>query len=62
MATSKSSGKSATDVVIEEKPAHGDSDSTLTVRHADDALLAELGYKSQFRREFSVRLVLSRIQ
>ena len=24
------------------------------VRHADDARLAELGYKSEFRREFSV--------
>ncbi|KAI0818650.1 amino acid/polyamine transporter I [Irpex lacteus] len=28
--------------------------SIVTIRHADDALLAQLGYKSQFRREFSV--------
>ena len=29
-------------------------DSLVNIRHADDALLAELGYKSEFRREFSV--------
>ena len=30
-------------------------DASLTnIRHADDALLAELGYKSEFKREFSV--------
>lgn len=28
--------------------------SLVSVRHADDALLAELGYKSEFRREFSL--------
>ncbi|EKM56083.1 uncharacterized protein PHACADRAFT_257146 [Phanerochaete carnosa HHB-10118-sp] len=28
--------------------------SLLSVRHADDALLAELGYKSEFKREFSM--------
>jgi hypothetical protein len=30
-----------------------DSDS---IRHADNARLAELGYKSEFKREFSVRV------
>lgn len=28
--------------------------SLVSLRHADDALLAKLGYKSEFRREFSV--------
>ena len=27
-----------------------------SVRHADNVLLAKLGYKSEFRREFSVRV------
>ncbi|PSR73310.1 hypothetical protein PHLCEN_2v10838 [Hermanssonia centrifuga] len=27
--------------------------SLMTLRHADDALLAQLGYKSEFKREFS---------
>jgi hypothetical protein len=29
------------------------------VRRADDVLLAKLGYKSEFRREFSVSLITS---
>ena len=29
------------------------------VRHADDVLLAKLGYKSEFKREFSVSLIAS---
>lgn len=33
-----------------------DNDS-LSLRHVDDAKLAELGYKSEFKREFSVRLI-----
>ncbi len=28
--------------------------SLMTLRHADDALLAQIGYKSEFKREFSV--------
>jgi hypothetical protein len=31
-----------------------------TVRRADDVLLAKLGYKSEFRREFSVSLITLR--
>jgi len=34
-----------------------DNDSNSIIR-ADDARLAELGYKSEFRREFSVRFVV----
>ncbi|OJT12513.1 hypothetical protein TRAPUB_10914 [Trametes pubescens] len=33
---------------------YGGSDDIAVVRHADDALLAQLGYKSEFRREFSL--------
>ncbi|KAH9939389.1 amino acid transporter [Epithele typhae] len=33
--------------------AHGSDQTLNTVRHADDVLLAKLGYKSEFRREFS---------
>ena len=32
----------------------GDHENLNAVRHADDALLAQLGYKSEFKREFSV--------
>ena len=32
----------------------GDSANLISIRHADDVLLAKLGYKSEFRREFSV--------
>ena len=36
----------------------GDHHEDLTaVKHADDVLLAQLGYKSEFKREFSVSLV-----
>ena len=31
-------------------------DKKLSVTHADDARLAALGYKSEFKREFTVRL------
>lgn len=34
---------------------YGGSEDLAVVRHADDELLAQLGYKSEFRREFSVR-------
>lgn len=33
---------------------YGGSEDLAVVRHADDELLAQLGYKSEFRREFSV--------
>ncbi|KAI0832902.1 amino acid transporter [Trametes gibbosa] len=33
---------------------NGDRTSITSVRHADDELLAKLGYKSEFRREFSL--------
>ena len=39
--------------LVERRSPNG---SLLSVRHADDALLAQLGYRSEFRREFSVRL------
>ena len=36
----------------------GDHHEDLTaVKHADDVLLAQLGYKSEFKREFAVSLV-----
>ena len=35
-------------------PGYGDDESLNAIRHADDELLAKLGYKSEFRREFSV--------
>jgi hypothetical protein len=31
-----------------------DSHDVNALRHADDVLLAELGYKAEFKREFSV--------
>lgn len=40
-----------TDASLERRSHNGTLDS---LRHADDALLAELGYKSEFKREFSV--------
>ena len=46
--------KGSPEVTVRESRNHIDNDSQLSVRHADDALLAELGYKSEFRREFSV--------
>ncbi|GJE88068.1 amino acid transporter [Phanerochaete sordida] len=36
--------------LVERRSPNG---SLLSVRHADDALLAQLGYRSEFRREFS---------
>jgi hypothetical protein len=32
------------------------NDATYSLKHNDDILLAKLGYKSEFRREFSVIL------
>lgn len=37
------------------------SDSVSVIVRADNAKLAELGYRSEFRREFSVRQILHRI-
>ena len=34
-------------------------DEKLAVTHADDVKLAELGYKSEFKREFSVSITKS---
>jgi hypothetical protein len=34
-----------------------DSHDVNSLRHADDVLLAELGYKAEFKREFSVRRI-----
>ena len=41
--------------VAENRSTNG---SLLSLRHADDALLAQLGYKAEFRREFSVSISL----
>ena len=38
-----------------EEAGLDDHDSLATIRHADDILLAKLGYKSEFRRKISVR-------
>ncbi len=43
----------ASTAVVEEE-SHGGALKAL--KHADDALLAKLGYRSEFRREFSVCL------
>ena len=56
MSDSEKSGKNVVTTVadgslVEKRSPNG---SLLSVRHADDALLAELGYKSEFKREFSV--------
>lgn len=37
-------------------------DYTTPLRNADDKLLAELGYKAEFKREFSVSLSLTTAQ
>lgn len=37
---------------------HRDDESLTALRHADDVLLAKLGYKSVFKREFSVSVLL----
>ena len=37
---------------------HSEDDSLYSIRRADDAMLAHLGYKSEFRREFSVCCVV----
>ena len=53
-----SSGHSITEksptVIVHESTRSSEDGSVLSIRRADDALLAELGYKSEFRREFTV--------
>ena len=39
---------------VAQTVVHGHEDFNASLRHADDVLLAKLGYKSEFRREFSV--------
>jgi len=49
---SESLKETTADIFITHATDGADDDS---LRHADDVRLAELGYKSEFRREFSVR-------
>ena len=42
------------DAVTVDPHRKGHNTGLLSLRHADDVLLAKLGYKSEFRREFSV--------
>ena len=44
----------ASRVVVEEARLEAGS-SSAPIQNADDALLAELGYKSEFRRQITVR-------
>ena len=37
--------------------ANADGEGLAALKHADDALLAKLGYQSVFKREFSVSLI-----
>lgn len=43
----------STSVAVDTHTDHHHPDLS-ELRHADDALLAQLGYKSEFKREFSV--------
>ncbi len=51
--TEKPFSKNSVDVHAVPVGSHGGLED---MRHADDALLAHLGYKSEFKREFSVRV------
>ena len=42
-------------VPVDSQAKHGNG-ALMSLRRADDVLLAKLGYKSEFRREFSVSL------
>jgi hypothetical protein len=56
MSADEEKPKISNDVVVVH---HGDEKAgTNEIRRADDILLARLGYKSEFRREFSVSLTL----
>lgn len=47
------------DAVVDASSAsQGPDGETVDLRHTDDELLAELGYKSEFKREFSVSISL----
>ncbi|KAI0328237.1 amino acid transporter [Cubamyces sp. BRFM 1775] len=48
----KKAVKTSTETAHE--PGYGSDESLNAIRHADDVLLAKLGYKSEFRREFSL--------
>lgn len=50
--------KTPPDVNVQHASVDSDASSLLTIRRADDALLAELGYKAEFRREFSVSSIV----
>jgi hypothetical protein len=47
------------DLVKNEKDISGEATvvepDSVSLRHADNELLAQLGYRSEFKREFSVR-------
>jgi hypothetical protein len=55
MAVDQEKSSASNDVVSVHKDSMSDG-----VRRADDVLLAQLGYKSEFRREFSVSLIVLR--
>jgi hypothetical protein len=43
-------------------PVHHDTKDIQGTRRADNVLLAKLGYKSEFKREFSVSLIVYALQ
>ena len=45
-----------TSVTATDGTRYDDHEGLTALKHADDALLAQLGYKSEFKREFSVSL------
>lgn len=47
-------GNNETSVQTVDSGVTPDSHNISAVRHDDDVLLAQLGYKSEFKREFSV--------
>jgi hypothetical protein len=56
--STKSEKEATTIQTLNVSGVHG-SHNVGAVRHADDVLLAELGYKSEFKREFSVSRLFS---
>ena len=48
------SGDEKHPVVMRASPEPSSDPSLVDIRRADDVRLAELGYKSEFKREFSV--------
>lgn len=60
MSAAQNSGKRSVEeksptVTVQDASRSSEDGSLLMLRRADDVLLAELGYKSEFRREFTVR-------